>query len=236
MSDWPLIPKPAELAEQRLIEAILAGSFPINSSLPAERELAIMLGVTRPTLREALQRLSRDGWLEIRQGKPTRVTDYLHEGSLGILNTLAHHPENLPANFVPDLLRFRIALAPSYAREAIQNHPQQVCDLLETLQSLVDDAETFAKADVRLHKALTTLSGNCIYPLVYNGFAQLSIIMGKAYFSDVTARDRSRAFYADLWAAAKLPDPNQAELVTREVMMESLNYWLKISKLRSANV
>jgi len=236
MSDWPLIPKPAELAEQRLIEAILGGSFPVNATLPPERELAAKLGVTRPTLREALQRLSRDGWLEIRQGKATRVTDYLHEGSLGILNTLAHHPENMPANFVPDLLRFRIVLAPSYAREAIQNHPQQVCDLLETLQSLVDDAETFAKADVRLHKALTTLSGNCIYPLVYNGFAQLSLIMGNAYFSDITARDRSRAFYADLWAAAQLPDPNQAELVTREVMMESLNYWLKISKSRSDHV
>ena len=236
MSDWPLIPKPAELAEQRLIEAILAGSFPINATLPPERELAAMLGVTRPTLREALQRLSRDGWLEIRQGKPTRVTDYFHEGSLGILNTLAHHPENMPANFVPDLLRFRLVLAPSYAREAIQNHPQQVCDLLETLQSLVDDAETFAEADVRLHKALTTLSGNCIYPLVYNGFAQLSLIMGRTYFSDKQARDRSRAFYSDLWAAAKRPDPNQAELVTRDVMSDSLNYWLKISSGRSKNV
>ena len=236
MSDWPLIPKPAELAEQRLIEAILDGSFPTNSTLPPERELAIMLGVTRPTLREALQRLSRDGWLEIHHGKPTRVTDYFREGSLGILNTLAHHPHNLPASFVPDLLRFRIALAPTYAREAVQNHPQKVSNLLETMQFLDDEAETFAKADVRLHAALTSLSDNCIFPLVYNGFVQLSRFMGITYFSDSRARGRSRTFYADLWETAKIPDADKAELITREVMTDSLNYWLKIASTRGSDV
>lgn len=236
MSDWPFIPKPAEMAENRLVEAILDGSFPPNSTLPPERDLAAMLGVTRPTLREALQRLSRDGWLEIRHGKPTRVTDYFHEGSLGILNTLAHHPDNLPADFIPDLLRFRIDLAPTYTREAIRNHPQQVHAFLETIQSLSDSAEAFAEADVNLHATLTALSGNCIFPLIYNGFAQLSLIMGKAYFSDQPARERSRRFYKELLDLSKIPNPNQAELITREVMMDSLNFWLKMSNLRSANV
>jgi GntR family transcriptional regulator, negative regulator for fad regulon and positive regulator of fabA len=57
--------------------------------------------VTRPTLRETLQRLERDGWVEIHQGKPTRVRDYWKEGSLGVLNTLARHPDHLPDNFIP---------------------------------------------------------------------------------------------------------------------------------------
>ena len=73
--DWQPIQKPAEVAESRLLESILSGSFPINRTLPGERELAKQLGVTRPTLREALQRLARDGWLDIQQGKPTRVRD-----------------------------------------------------------------------------------------------------------------------------------------------------------------
>lgn len=236
MSNWPLILKPAEQAEQRLINAILDGNFPTNSTLPPERDLAGMLGVTRPTLREALQRLSRDGWLEIRHGKPTRVTDYFREGSLGILNTLAHHPDGLPINFIPDLLRFRINLAPTYTREAVQHHPHQVSSFLETIQSLRDSAEVFAEADVSLHATLTSLSENCIYPLIYNGFAQLSLIMGNTYFSDELARARSRNFYAELLKCSKIPDPNQAELVTREVMVDSLNYWLKISNARSTNV
>ena len=32
--DWQPLPKPAEIAENRLLEAILTGHFPINSSLP----------------------------------------------------------------------------------------------------------------------------------------------------------------------------------------------------------
>ncbi len=59
MADWTPILRPAEIAEQRLLEAMLAGRFAINSSLPGERDLAEQIGVTRPTLREALQRLAR---------------------------------------------------------------------------------------------------------------------------------------------------------------------------------
>ena len=69
--DWELPLRPAELAENRLIDAIVDGDFPINATLPPERELAQQLGVTRPTLREALQRLARDGWIEIHHGRRT---------------------------------------------------------------------------------------------------------------------------------------------------------------------
>jgi DNA-binding FadR family transcriptional regulator len=47
--NWETRPKPADLAESRLIVAILDGHFPIGDTLPAERELATQLGVTRPT-------------------------------------------------------------------------------------------------------------------------------------------------------------------------------------------
>lgn len=229
MSDWPFTPRPAELAESRLIKAILDGTFPPNSSLPPERELATQLGVTRPTLREALQRLSRDGWLEIRQGKPTRVRDYLSEGSLGILKALAQRPTNLPDNFIPDLLRFRLTIAPIYTRDAVLNHPAEVSEFLLSMQSLADEAESFAEADVKLHATLTTFSGNLIYPLIYNGFSQLSLIMGKAYFASKPARDLSRGFYADLLKLAHLPDPDAAEKLTRQVMQNSLNFWLQLT-------
>lgn len=53
--------RPAEQAERQLIQEILNGVFPADSALPPERALAGMLGVTRPTLREVLQRLARDG-------------------------------------------------------------------------------------------------------------------------------------------------------------------------------
>ena len=118
--NWELPLRPAELIESRLINAIVAGEFAINSNLPPERDLAQQLGVTRPTLREALQRLARDGWIEIRHGKSTRVRDYWHEGNLAVLGTIAHHQDHLPAEFVPNLLQVRELLAPAYARLAVK--------------------------------------------------------------------------------------------------------------------
>ena len=173
MVNWDIPLKPAELAESRLVEAILDGNFPVNSTLPPERELAEKLGVTRPTLREALQRLSRDGWIEIKHGKSTRVRDYWREGNLLILSAITRHKQALPADFVPNLLHVRLLLAPEYARLAIQNSPSEVIRLLESIQNLPDTAEDFTPADLELHYRLTVLSENPIFTLILNGFGDL---------------------------------------------------------------
>ncbi len=67
---------PAGFAEEYIIESIWNNRFPPGSILPAERELSELIGVTRTTLREVLQRLARDGWLTIQHGKPTKVNNF----------------------------------------------------------------------------------------------------------------------------------------------------------------
>ena len=55
--NWNVPPKPAEVSENRLIQAILQGQFPIDSYLPAERELAGMLGISVSGVSAHLRRL-----------------------------------------------------------------------------------------------------------------------------------------------------------------------------------
>jgi GntR family negative regulator for fad regulon and positive regulator of fabA len=126
MIDWSPPKRPAAYAEKSLILAIINDDYPPGSILPAERELASKLGVTRPTLRETLQRLERDGWLNIQQGKSTRVNDYWKEGGLNVLNALVQHSEKLPPDFIPNLLHVRLVLAPAYTRQAVENSPTQI--------------------------------------------------------------------------------------------------------------
>src|SRR5512139_3356808 len=141
--NWELPLRPAELVENRLINAIVDGDFPINSVLPPERELAQRLGVTRPTLREALQRLARDGWIEIHHGKSTRVRDYWHEGNLAVLGTIARYQDHVPPDFVPNLLQIRELLAPTYARLAIKRAAKPLAKFLERYQELADTPTVF---------------------------------------------------------------------------------------------
>ena len=223
--EWEPPSKPAELAENRLIDAILEGIFPAGSSLPAERDLSVKLGVTRPTLREALQRLARDGWVEIRQGRPTRVRDYWKEGSLGVLGAIAGRQEHLPLDFVSNLLTVRRLLAPAYTRMAAERSPSPMIALLERLAGLEDTPASFAAADFDLHYQLTVASGNPVFTLILNGFRDLYQNMACIYFASPEARLRSRVFYADLLTSIQAGDPDQVEAFTQQVMEDSLALW-----------
>ena len=222
--------RPAERAETCLIDAILDEQYPINTNLQPERDLAVLLGVTRPTLREALQRLARDGWIEIRHGKPTRVRDFWQEGNLAVLSAIARHQDHVPPDFVPNLLHVRELLAPAYARLTAKRAAKNLVKFLENYQDLSDTPEAFAQADWELHHYLTIESGNPIFTLILNGFKDLYPPMGQMYFATPKARARSRQFYADLLEAARAKNADRAEAVTREVMRDSISLWKSIKR------
>lgn len=230
--DWEPAPRPAELAESRLIGAFLGGQFPIGSSLPPERDLAVQLGITRPTLREALQRLARDGWIEIRHGRPTRICDFWQEGNLGVLAAMARTQDHLSPAFVVNLLEVRISLAPGYTRLAVERAPQAVLELLQNYADLEDMPEAFAAADWHLHRVLTIASANPVFTLILNGFGDLYQALAQTYFAHPQAREHSRSFYVALAVAAGRSDPEAAERLTFRVMAESLQIWQAVSPRR----
>jgi GntR family negative regulator for fad regulon and positive regulator of fabA len=219
--------RPALRAESRLVEALVGGAYPAGATLPAERTLALRLGVTRPTLREALQRLERDGWLEIRQGKGTRVRDFWREGGLSVLGSLARHSQALPAGFVEHLLEVRRDLAPAWASAAVAQDPESVLAQLAGASQLADTAAAYARFDWQTHQTLTVASGNPIYTLILNGFAGFYEQLALGYFRPRQARAASRGFYATLAAAARAGDAARAARVTRKAMLESLALWAR---------
>ncbi len=230
MNKWKLIQKPAEIAEQRLLEAILSGHFAVNSYLPGERDLAAQIGVTRPTLREALQRLARDGWLDIQHGKPTRIRDYWQEGNMGVLSILAQMPTQQTPDFVAHLLEIRVLLAPTYTRQAMEQASSEIAALLTRYVDLEESPVAFAAADWELHFLLTQRATNPIFRLLLNSFHDLYQIMGEHYFASTENRKRSRAYYAELLNCAKKGAFLKAETLTRAVMEESLMLWKKSQK------
>jgi DNA-binding FadR family transcriptional regulator len=54
---------------ERLLQAIKLGVVPPGHKLPPERELAVRLGISRVTLREAIRALSDAGYLDVRRGR-----------------------------------------------------------------------------------------------------------------------------------------------------------------------
>jgi len=225
MPAWSPPQRPAAYTEQTIITAILDGDYPAGATLPGERDLASQLGVTRPTLREALQRLERDGWISIHQGKSTVVNDFWRSGGLNVLTALVRYRRRLPPDFVPNLLEVRLAMAPAYARAAVALSAGQVTATLAAAATLPDTAEAFASFDWTLHHTLTVASGNPVYTLILNGFAGFYEEMACRYFARAEARAASRAFYAALLDAARAGDSDRAGQITETVMRESIALW-----------
>jgi len=99
-------PKLSDVIEQQLEFLILEGTLRPGEKLPPERELAKQFDVSRPSLREAIQRLEAKGLLLRRQGGGTFVQNSLWQSfSDPLVELLSDHPES---QF--DLLETRHAL------------------------------------------------------------------------------------------------------------------------------
>jgi GntR family negative regulator for fad regulon and positive regulator of fabA len=223
MQSWPAPLRPNEHAERSIIQAILAGDFPPGEVLPGERDLAALLGVTRPTLRESLHRLGRDGWVTIQQGKSTMVNDIWRDGGLNVLSGLIRYGDGFSTAFIKNLLWVRLDMAPSYTRLAVEISPQTVIAHLQNAVHLNKSPEAFARFDWDLHYCLTVASGNPIYTLILNGFSDFYIEIARRYFTNMEARINSQDFYFDLLAAAQKGDGLLAYQVTKRVMRESID-------------
>lgn len=221
---------PAGFAEQWIVESIWNGGFPPGSILPAERELSELIGVTRTTLREVLQRLARDGWLTIKHGKPTKVNDFWETSSLNILETLAQLDQDGIPDLVDNLMSARTNISAIYVRGAIKNNPEKTIELLEAYQSVADEGEAFAEFDYCLNKELAVASGNPIYLLILNGFAGLYSRLGGLYFENPKGRDISRKYYQRLMELAQKGEFDEAVFAVRKYGIESGRLWLELKE------
>jgi len=154
-----------QIAEQ-LRGLISSGEFATGSRLPAERDLARQLGVSRPSVREALIALEVEGWVEVRVGSGVYIRPQPHVNGHGKANGHAPngHPAG-PAEWGPlELMRARelvegevAALAAKHARKA------QITAMSDALTRMQDDARAGVvprEGDEAFHDAIAGACGN----------------------------------------------------------------------------
>jgi GntR family transcriptional repressor for pyruvate dehydrogenase complex len=117
------LPRIPDAIAHQLEARILEGSLKPGDRLPAERELAIELGVSRPSLREALKQLVSRELLVSRHGGGTYVTDRLESSFVDPWQQLMdQHP-----SLQDDVFEFRYLLEASAAELAAQEPPTPIC-------------------------------------------------------------------------------------------------------------
>ncbi|MBB1384179.1 MULTISPECIES: fatty acid metabolism transcriptional regulator FadR [Pseudoalteromonas] len=219
---------PAGFAEEYIVESIWNGDFPPGSILPAERELSELIGVTRTTLREVLQRLARDGWLTIQHGKPTKVNNFWETSGLNILETLARLDEDKMPELTDQLLSARTNISAIYTRAAIKLNPERVIEILSQSDELEDTAQAFSDYDYKVHHELAVAGNNRIYVLILNGFRGFYSKIGCHYFSDAGTRELARQFYKDLTVLAENREHDGAISMMRKYGHQTGEIWQRI--------
>ncbi|PZW49550.1 GntR family transcriptional regulator [Pseudomonas sp. URMO17WK12:I2] len=151
----------------RLEAMILEGTLKAGERLPAERVLAEQFGVSRPSLREAIQKLAAKGLLSSRQGGGTYVCENL--GST-FSDPLMHLLEN-NVDAQRDLLEFRHTLEGSCAYyaalRATDMDRQRLGEAFERLQDCYGRAGEVTRAeegaaDASFHLAIAEASHNAV--------------------------------------------------------------------------
>jgi DNA-binding FadR family transcriptional regulator len=127
---------PDEVFDQVLSE-VVDGGIGAGEPLPSERRLAEVLGVSRPAVREALQRMAATRLVEVRHGGATIVRDFKRYAGLDLLPRLLVRGGVLDTAVVRSVLEARLVVGPGVAALAAERGgPALEATLAETLDAL----------------------------------------------------------------------------------------------------
>lgn len=167
--------KAAKLSDvilEQLENMILEGSLAPGEKLPPERELAKQFEVSRPSLREAIQKLEARGLVTRRQGGGTYVKNQLEGGMTDpLFDLISKHPES---QF--DLLEFRHALegiAAYYAAlRGTDTDFEYIAKCFDAIAT-ANDIETQAQMINAFHFAVAEASHNVVLLHLIRGMKSL---------------------------------------------------------------
>jgi GntR family transcriptional regulator, transcriptional repressor for pyruvate dehydrogenase complex len=154
----------SEAVARELEQRILEGSLKSGDRMPSERELASTMGVSRASLREAIQKLALKGLLVSRQGEGTFVTDRLDAGFTDPWQEmLSTHP-----SVREDLLEFRHMLEATAAECAAQRATDVDLERLHVCLAQLeeafsgDDLDQQVERDLAFHQAIADAAHNVV--------------------------------------------------------------------------
>jgi len=151
---------------RKLEEALLDGTFPANSKLPSERELAERYAVSRNTVREAIQQLGARGLVQIRPRSGVFVSDELRTGAA--TSPWGQLIADSPARR-EDILEFRRVLEGATAYFAALRGTDEDLERIRSAMARLEQARREgnhageSRIDVELHEAIAQASRNSMF-------------------------------------------------------------------------
>lgn len=161
---------PDEVFDQVLAE-VVDGGIGAGETLPSERRLAEVLGVSRPAVREALQRMTQTRLLDVRHGGATTVRDFRRYGGLDLLPLLLVRGGVIDPAVARSILEARLVVGPGAAALAAERGgPALEALLAGTVDALAatDDAVEQQRQALAYWDQVVDAADSIVFRLMFN--------------------------------------------------------------------
>ena len=159
----------SDIVYQQLEQCILEGVWKPGEKIPSENALAEQLGVSRVTIRNALQRLSIIGFVEARQGGGTYVKKENEGQTLQLIMPILMQTKPNAKYF----LEYRLAIEPEIAALAAQRVTPEQLEQIQTHLHAYENAvqtgnvDAIEPQDALLHYTIAVASNNPLIIKIY---------------------------------------------------------------------
>jgi GntR family transcriptional repressor for pyruvate dehydrogenase complex len=202
----------ADVLIEQMTDLISSGSVKPGDALPSEVELARRFAVSKPVLREALQRLADMGVVEIRHGKPTVVRS---QGS----RPLAQYFEfavRVSADRLRDVIDLRRAIETHTAGLAASLINDEELHELRRIVGVLDEnrtnSEVWIPTNAAFHMLLVRASRNVLIVNLFEALSGPIEASMRALHSQRHVRDPNETFrrHVAILEAMEAHDPERA--------------------------
>ncbi len=207
-----------QVAEQ-LITMLREKRLGPGDKLPPERELAAMMQVSRPSLREALRALSMMNVLEVRQGAGTFVTSLETELLVEHLDFVLSLDESSLLELFEARKIVEIGIAGLAAQRITDEELAELEAGLAISQETLHHPADFLHADEQLHKTITKAARNPIMSRVIDSISRLLMVSRSRTVEITRVREQTVQDHGAIVAALKRRDPEAAQAA----MLQHLN-------------
>lgn len=147
-----------EQIADKITAMIVAGLLRPDDELPGERDLAVTLGVSRETVRGAIQCLAALGMVEITHGSRSRVVDMAHWGKPPLRDTNIQRYTALEVHNARCLVE--VAGARTAALSITPSALGRLHQLVQQQRTMLNDPVSFQISDLEFHTTIYEASSN----------------------------------------------------------------------------
>jgi GntR family transcriptional regulator, transcriptional repressor for pyruvate dehydrogenase complex len=196
---------------QQIEASVLDGSLKPGDQLPAERELAQKLGVSRTAVREAVKALREKGLVEAYSGRGTFITDGTTQAARQSFDLMVKVGQQ---EGVPHLAELRLILEPGIAALAATRVEEEHLSAMREAVAVMDrsqkDPDAYIEADLDFHLALAEAAANPLILSLIDSIVGLLREQRMKIFNVEGGPQRGQIHHKRVLEAVERRDPSKA--------------------------